>query len=336
MPRVDIPAKVTGGVAYVQDLRLPGMVHARVVRPPSYARAPALGRHSRCRAHAGRAQGRARRQLPRRHRRARVSGGQGHGRARLRSRWDESQHACPIRPSSTTGCAARLRKTTSSTTAAPAVRLPSGRTFEAVYHRPYQLHGSIGPSCAVRACRGGRLTVWTHAQGVYPLRDALAEMLRLPQEQGALHPHGGLGLLRPQRRRRRRRRCRAARRGAPRPAGARAVDARAGARLGAFGAAMVTSVRASLDAGGAVADWQYEVWSNAHSTRPGGAGNLMPAWHLADAVHATGARADPAARPAAATATPFRSTALPTPASSITSSRRCRCASRRCARSAPT
>src|SRR6202163_2771785 len=36
IPRVDIPAKVTGGVAYVQDMRLPGMVHARIVRPPSY------------------------------------------------------------------------------------------------------------------------------------------------------------------------------------------------------------------------------------------------------------------------------------------------------------
>ena len=36
MPRVDIPAKVTGGAAYVQDMRLPGMVHARVVRPPGY------------------------------------------------------------------------------------------------------------------------------------------------------------------------------------------------------------------------------------------------------------------------------------------------------------
>ena len=35
LPRVDIPAKVTGGVAYVHDLRLDGMVHARVVRPPS-------------------------------------------------------------------------------------------------------------------------------------------------------------------------------------------------------------------------------------------------------------------------------------------------------------
>ena len=34
--RVDIPAKVTGGAAYVQDMRLPGMVHARIVRPPSY------------------------------------------------------------------------------------------------------------------------------------------------------------------------------------------------------------------------------------------------------------------------------------------------------------
>src|ERR1700734_976392 len=36
VPRVDIPAKVTGGAAYVQDMRLPGMLHARLVRPPSY------------------------------------------------------------------------------------------------------------------------------------------------------------------------------------------------------------------------------------------------------------------------------------------------------------
>src|SRR6202012_1068052 len=35
VPRVDIPNKVTGGAAYVQDMRLPGMVHARMVRPPS-------------------------------------------------------------------------------------------------------------------------------------------------------------------------------------------------------------------------------------------------------------------------------------------------------------
>ena len=51
LPRVDIPAKVTGGVAYVQDLRLDGMVHARVVRPPSHgARSPSVdsARSRRC------------------------------------------------------------------------------------------------------------------------------------------------------------------------------------------------------------------------------------------------------------------------------------------------
>src|SRR5205823_9657225 len=37
--RVDIPAKATGGIAYVQDLRLPGMLHGRVVRPPRYGAA---------------------------------------------------------------------------------------------------------------------------------------------------------------------------------------------------------------------------------------------------------------------------------------------------------
>ena len=36
MHRVDIPGKVTGGVSYVQDMLLPGMLHARVVRPPAY------------------------------------------------------------------------------------------------------------------------------------------------------------------------------------------------------------------------------------------------------------------------------------------------------------
>jgi nicotinate dehydrogenase subunit B len=35
IPRFDIPNKVTGGIAYVQDMRLPGMVHGRIVRPPT-------------------------------------------------------------------------------------------------------------------------------------------------------------------------------------------------------------------------------------------------------------------------------------------------------------
>ena len=59
VPRLDIPAKVTGGEAYVQDFRPPGMVHARVVRPPSYGARLIERRHRRHRADAGRAQDRA-------------------------------------------------------------------------------------------------------------------------------------------------------------------------------------------------------------------------------------------------------------------------------------
>jgi CO/xanthine dehydrogenase Mo-binding subunit len=36
VPRLDIPAKVTGGEAFVQDIRLPGMLFGRAVRPPGY------------------------------------------------------------------------------------------------------------------------------------------------------------------------------------------------------------------------------------------------------------------------------------------------------------
>jgi hypothetical protein len=40
------------------------------------------------------------------------------------------------------------------------------RTLEATYTRPYQSHGSIGPSCAVAQFVDGAMTVWTHTQGV--------------------------------------------------------------------------------------------------------------------------------------------------------------------------
>ena len=47
------------------------------------------------------------------------------------------------------------------------------------------------------------------------------------------------------------------------------------------GPAMVTKVGASLD-GGNVVNWNYAVWSNTHSMRPGGAGALIAAQHLAE------------------------------------------------------
>jgi nicotinate dehydrogenase subunit B len=50
-----------------------------------------------------------------------------------------------------------------------------------------------------------------------------------------------------------------------------------------FGPAMVTKLKASLDASGAIADWNFEVWSNTHSMRPGGAGAMLAAQHMSKA-----------------------------------------------------
>ena len=48
-----------------------------------------------------------------------------------------------------------------------------------------------------------------------------------------------------------------------------------------FGPAMVTKLKASLDSNGKIADWNFEVWSNTHSMRPGGAGSMLAAQHMA-------------------------------------------------------
>ena len=108
-----------------------------------------------------------------------------------------------------------------------------GKVVKARYSRPCLMHGSIGPSCAVALWENDGVTVWTHSQGVYPLRKSLAELLAPAARQGALHPYRGLGLLRPQWRRRCRRRRSPRRPRGPRPSGAPAMDARAGAWLGA-------------------------------------------------------------------------------------------------------
>ncbi len=50
-------------------------------------------------------------------------------------------------------------------------------TIHAVYERPYQMHASLAPSAALAILADGHYRVWTHSQGIYPLRGALAEAL---------------------------------------------------------------------------------------------------------------------------------------------------------------
>lgn len=151
------------------------------------------------------------------------------------------------------------------------------RTFEAKFTRAYQCHASIGPSCALAWFEQGTLTVWTHTQGVFPDRAAIAEMLHLPEEAiRCIHVEGS-GCY--------------GHNGADDAAADAALLARAlpGVPVRVqwmreqehldepYGPAMVTNARAVINADGLIEDWHYELWSNPHSTRPGGAAALLPA-----------------------------------------------------------
>ncbi len=277
LPRIDIPPKLAGVATYVQDLRLPGMVHARVARPPSYGaqlRAVETGRIEKMRGVLKVVKdGRYLAVIAEREYQA-VTAMRALARA---ATWDEK----PALPPTDDPYAYFQRLPAQATTIADGPATPPGAgVIEATYRRPYQMHGSIGPSCAVGLYKDETLTVWTHSQGVYPLRGAIAEMLRLPAEQvrcihlegSGCYGHNG------------------------------ADDAGADAALLAvafpgrpvrvqwmreeehawepYGSLMVSSARARLSSGGEVTDWQYEVWSSSHNERPGPAGQLAPAWHL--------------------------------------------------------
>ena len=209
------------------------------------------------------------------------------------------------------------------------------KTLEATYTRPYQVHASIGPSCAVAKFEDGAVTVWSHTQGVYPDRQAIAELLRIPLPQVRCIHVEGSGCY--------------GHNGADDAAADAALIARAvpgrPVRLQwtreqehgwePYGPAMVTRVIAALDGNGGIVDWDYAVWSNTHSTRPGGAGALIAGQTLAVPFQQPAPRPIPQPQ-GGGTVTPFRSTSWRARGLSIIFSRPCRCASPPCARSAPT
>ena len=282
IPRVDIPAKVTGGVAYVQDLRLSGMVHARVVRPPSYGaqlvdcdvaaieKMPGVVKVVRDGNFLAVVAAKEFQAIKAMNALANAA------------KWQEVAQLPKLNdlPSVLTNLASQ--DSVIFQRSDPSV---SGqRTIEATYTRPYQSHGSVGPSCAVAQLADGAMTVWSHTQGVYPDRQAIADMLRMPPASIRVIHVEGSGCY--------------GHNGADDAAADAAMIARAlpGVPVRVqwtreqehawepYGPAMVTRLKASLDAAGKIADWNFEVFSNTHSMRPGGAGCLLAAQHMAQPV----------------------------------------------------
>jgi nicotinate dehydrogenase subunit B len=183
IPSVTIPKKVTATWPRVHNVRVPGMVHARLVMPPSVG------------AHLVSVKG-----FPRKLPGILKVVAQGdflavvaetewaaiQGAATLQAKWSESPQL------SSSGDVFHYLRTSSVVREVPLGGANVGsvdagftkatKTIQADYDFPVQMHGMIGPSCSVADVSGGKCTVWAGTQAPFQTRQAVAAMLNMPEE----------------------------------------------------------------------------------------------------------------------------------------------------------
>ncbi len=281
-PRVDLAAKVFGDPAFVHDMALDGMVHARVVRQPRRAATiKSIDEAALLRA------AKSPIEIIRDGNFLAIVGTDETAVEAVAAAapnhvaWDGVDAINPFQEE------ARwlLQQPSIDRTLGsppPSDPVPGMRRHEATYTRMHIAHASVAPSCALAVYRDGRLQVWTHSQGVYPLRDALARTLKLDPAAISVKHVQGPGCY--------------GHNGADDAAADAAVIASRmpgkpvrvrWRREEEFGfepvsPAMVVTAHAVLDESGRPADWTTEIWSGRHGSRPGSGGNLLAAEALPD------------------------------------------------------
>jgi nicotinate dehydrogenase subunit B len=281
--RVDLPGKLTGAPSYVQDIRLPGMVFARVVRPPRYGASLIACDEAAVRSLPGVIavvrDGNFLAVAARREEQAIAA------RNALLSAARWSNDAVPL--PDIADLHAELTKLRAETivvgTAGQSEPMPDHvERVSSEYTRSYLSHASIGPSCAVACLKDGRMTVWSHTQGAFPLRGNLATVLGMNNGQVDVIHVAGAGCY--------------GHNGADDAALDAALVARAVPGVpvklqwmrddefawSPFGPGMAMKLEAALAADGKIVDWSYDLWSNSHAMRPGQPGgvNLLASWGL--------------------------------------------------------
>lgn len=280
--REDLGHIVTGQPWFIQDMSFPGMLHARALRPPSYdAELESLDEAGFQQGFSGEVQ------LVRK---GRFVGLIAPELWVLESAMKVLPTYCRWSAPASLPGKEHLYDHIQSIASAPEVvaekdweagerQLTS--SLEATFYKPYTMHASLGPACAVALYTGEVLHIWTHSQGVYPLREALATMLGMAADKLHLISMPGAGCF----------------------GHTVADDAAADAALFAlaqpgkqvrvqwtredenawepYGSAMIMHLRAGLDDRGRIDFWQGAVWTDSHSTRPNRqAGTVLAARHL--------------------------------------------------------
>jgi CO/xanthine dehydrogenase Mo-binding subunit len=279
-PRIDLPDKAAGRPRFLHDQVLPGMLFGRVIRPPAPAATldsvagadlPAGAVAVRDGSFLGVVAGTDR---------AAVAAAEQLAQA---ARWtvpeslpdeDDLRGFLLSQPTEDQPVVARR-----DAESAEQVR----QTCSAEFTRPFLAHGSMAPSCAIACWDGGQVSVWTHSQGVFPLRGALASGLGLDPAQVTVHHVEGAGVY--------------GHNGSDDAAAdavllARAVPGHPVRVLwsredelswGPLGPAMLARLSAGLDDRGRIRTWRQDVWSNGFVGRPGigGEPRLLALSHVA-------------------------------------------------------
>ena len=181
--RVDIPGKVTGEFTYMQDFKLRGMLHGRVLRPTAMqARLESVDDS-------------AARKVPGFVKTvvkgnfvgvvAKSEWGAIKAMEAVRCNWSdwsglpamaEVYEAVKKTPIKQTGTAMKDGD-------APGALKSAAKPLKASYEYPVQTHGSIGPSCSVADVRGDHALIWSASQSSHWLQRQIAAMLAMKPEQ---------------------------------------------------------------------------------------------------------------------------------------------------------
>jgi len=192
VPRVDIPGKATGTFTYMQDFRVPGMLHGRVVRPPAMeAKLESVDEAS----IKGIRGAKVIRQgnflaVVAANEWAAIKGAQ-----QLKATWSKwaglpEQSKLYEHVRATKVAKDEVTSNVGNTSEA----LGQGaKKLNATYDFAIHTHGSIGPSCAVTEFKDGKLTSWSASQATHNLRKQLAQMFAMPVDNVRCIYHEGAG-----------------------------------------------------------------------------------------------------------------------------------------------
>jgi len=193
--RVELPRKVTGEHDYLHDVRVPGMLHGRVVRPPVINTEPESIDQDSIRGvpgvvmivREGKFVG-----VVAKTEWAAIKAAQA-----LKVTWAKPISKVPATPDELfaylkNNKPARTLKVVAKGNATSALS-QGKKSYQATYRWPFQMHGMIGPSCSIAYVQGDRATIWSGSQGPFRTRGAIATLLGIPEQNVRIIYHEASG-----------------------------------------------------------------------------------------------------------------------------------------------